>query len=87
MPTVSCPRGQDKPGGTFYPGVKCRRGQDTAWYLVPGDNIPWGQVKPVHRPSNQDIPGSNLDRGIEFFFFFFFFFFIFIIFNIYSSLH
>ena len=36
-------------GGTFYPGVKCPRGQDTTWYLVPGDKISGGQDKPVHQ--------------------------------------
>ena len=47
-------------GGTFYPGVKCPRGQDTMWYLVPGDKIPWGQDKPVQ----QHIEISNKTRRL-----------------------
>ena len=37
MPALSCPRGQYKPWGAFYPKVKCPRGQVATWYLVPGD--------------------------------------------------
>ena len=50
MPTVSCPRGQDKPGGggTFYPSEKCPMRQDITGILFPGDKIQWGQDKQVH---------------------------------------
>ena len=75
VPMVSCPGGQDKPGGgTFYPGVKCPRGQDT----VPtvscprgqdkpgGDILPWGKVShqvKVHSYPGYCVPPNSPGKG------------------------
>ena len=60
VPTVSCPRGQDKPGGTFQ--GKLTQGLETTRYLVPGDKIPGGQDKPVHLNRDRAQPRGQFGR-------------------------